>query len=49
MPGRVDEPGQCNRPNEDVCIQGSFRRDNGYATDIAQRENLTLNGLREQS
>jgi hypothetical protein len=24
-------------PNEDVRIQGSFRRDNGHATDIVRR------------
>ena len=28
-------------PNEDVRIQGSFRRGNGRATDIARRQNLT--------
>jgi hypothetical protein len=30
-----------NRPNEDVRIHGSFRRDNGHATDIGRRQNLT--------
>jgi hypothetical protein len=35
-----------NRPNEDVCIHGSFRRDNGHATDIARRQNLTHSGHR---
>jgi hypothetical protein len=33
-----------NRPNEDVRIHGSFRRDNGHATDIARRQNLTQSG-----
>ena len=35
-----------NRPNEDVRIQCSFRRDNGHATDIARRQNLTHPGHR---
>jgi hypothetical protein len=33
-----------NRPNRDVRIHGSFRRDNGHATDIARRQNLTRCG-----
>ena len=33
-----------NRPNQDVRIHGSFRRDNGHATDIAARPNLTHAG-----
>ena len=29
-----------NRPKEDVRFHGSFRRDNGHATDISRRPNL---------
>jgi hypothetical protein len=36
-----------NRPSEDVRIHGSFRRDNGHATDNARRQNLTPTGHSE--
>jgi len=37
-------PPGTNRPNQDVRIHGSFRKDNGHATDIAGRPNLTQTG-----